>query len=84
MLRLAFAQDNIYIHAGCPASGRLGTLHAFNVNNSEWKSLAAAPEPGRGGTSLAATTVGGTDVLLRFGGAFWLRTFNARLPRSRD
>ncbi|KAI1793182.1 hypothetical protein LXA43DRAFT_286162 [Ganoderma leucocontextum] len=60
--------DNVYIHAGCPASGRLGTLHAFNITGSQWKALASAPEPGRGGTSLAATTVAGKDVLLRFGG----------------
>ncbi len=79
-----FSQDNIYIHAGCPTSGRLGTLQAFNVSNSEWKSLASAPEPGRGGTSLAATTVAGKDVILRFGGTSWLRTFNRRLARRSD
>ncbi|TBU25310.1 hypothetical protein BD309DRAFT_947861 [Dichomitus squalens] len=59
---------NIYIHAGCPTSGRLSTLHAFHVKDCSWKVLASAPEPGRGGTSLAATTVAGKDLLLRFGG----------------
>ena len=67
-------QDNIYIHAGCPASGRLSTLHAFNVKDGAWKHLTSAPEPGRGGTSLAAITVAGNDLLLRYGGMRQLPT----------
>ncbi|KAI0699377.1 galactose oxidase [Cerioporus squamosus] len=52
--------DHLYVHAGCPASGRLST-HA--------RTLAPAPEPGRGGTALVATIIAGDkDVLLRYGG----------------
>ncbi|RPD65121.1 hypothetical protein L227DRAFT_280213 [Lentinus tigrinus ALCF2SS1-6] len=59
---------NIYVHAGCPASGRLTTLHAFDLAKAVWKTLAPAPEPGRGGTALVATTItGDKDVLLRYG-----------------
>ena len=45
--------DTIYIHAGCPEKGRLTDLWAFNVSSRTWKELAPAPEPARGGTSIA-------------------------------
>lgn len=62
------------MHAGCPASGRLSTLHAFDLTKVKWKTLAPAPEPGRGGTALVATTVSGDkDVLLRYGGTIITR-----------
>ncbi|KAH9913315.1 uncharacterized protein BXZ73DRAFT_92969 [Epithele typhae] len=35
----------MYIHAGCPESGRLNTLHAFDLDTSTWEALASAPEP---------------------------------------
>ena len=63
------SQHHIYVHAGCPATGRLSTLHAYDLQTNQWKILAAAPEPGRGGTVLVATTIAGdTDILLRYGG----------------
>lgn len=46
-------QDTIYVHAGCPEKGRLSDLWAFTVSTSEWKQLAAAPDPPRGGPSMA-------------------------------
>lgn len=50
------ASDNsktFYVHAGCPESGRLSDLWAFNVEKKEWKQLSEAPAPHRGGTSIA-------------------------------
>ena len=43
----------IYIHAGCPEKGRLSDLWAFDLATKAWKSLARAPDPPRGGTSIA-------------------------------
>ena len=48
----------IYLHAGCPAEGRLNDLWAFNTSTRKWKQLAAAPGGGRGGTSLAFSPSG--------------------------
>ncbi|KAF2719707.1 galactose oxidase [Polychaeton citri CBS 116435] len=45
--------ETIYIHAGCPEKGRLPDLWSFNINSKEWKELAAAPDPARGGPSIA-------------------------------
>lgn len=45
--------DTIYIHAGCPEKGRLSDLWAFNLARKEWTELASAPDPARGGTSIA-------------------------------
>jgi hypothetical protein len=45
--------NTLYLHAGCPEKGRLSDLWAFNVNAKTWKSLSAAPDPPRGGTSIA-------------------------------
>ncbi|KAJ8113275.1 hypothetical protein OPT61_g4567 [Boeremia exigua] len=42
-----------YIHAGCPASGRLSDLWAFDVAQRSWTQLPDAPAPHRGGTSIA-------------------------------
>ncbi|KAH9942947.1 galactose oxidase [Amylocystis lapponica] len=59
----------IYIHAGCPASGRLNTLHSFDLTNHTWKALASAPDPVRGGTSLAVSILEKQGaMLLRYGG----------------
>ncbi|KAK5132020.1 hypothetical protein LTR08_000441 [Meristemomyces frigidus] len=46
-------EDTIYVHAGCPEKGRLSDLWAYNVREREWKQLANAPEPPRGGPSIA-------------------------------
>ena len=43
------SSGNIYIHAGCPASGRQTDLWKFSVEANEWKQLASAPAPARGG-----------------------------------
>jgi N-acetylneuraminic acid mutarotase len=45
--------NTLYLHAGCPEKGRLSDLWAFDVNAKVWKSLPAAPDPPRGGTSIA-------------------------------
>ncbi|GES59756.1 galactose oxidase/kelch, beta-propeller [Aspergillus terreus] len=45
--------DTIYVHAGCPEKGRLSDLWAFRLSSREWTALAAAPDPPRGGTSIA-------------------------------
>ncbi|KAJ4337763.1 hypothetical protein N0V87_004511 [Didymella glomerata] len=42
-----------YVHAGCPANGRLSDLWAFDVETRAWKQLPDAPGPQRGGTSIA-------------------------------
>ena len=46
-------QETIYLHAGCPANGRLNDLWAFNISTRKWTQLASAPGSGRGGTSIA-------------------------------
>lgn len=46
-------QDSLYLHAGCPETGRLADLWAFSVSRRSWRPLAAAPGPARGGTSVA-------------------------------
>ena len=57
----------LYLHAGCPAKGRLATLHSLDISSPSpsWKSLASAPDPPRGGTVLAPYS---SRYLLRFGG----------------
>lgn len=45
--------DTVYLHAGCPAKGRLSDLWAFDVSTCTWRELASAPDPPRGGPSLA-------------------------------
>lgn len=46
-------QDKIYIHAGCPESGRLSDLWSFDLSEKKWTQLRSAPDPARGGTSIA-------------------------------
>lgn len=46
-------KDILYLHAGCPEKGRLADLWSFSLSTSEWKQLATAPGPSRGGTSIA-------------------------------
>lgn len=59
----------IYIHAGCPTSGRLSTLHAFDIATQTWEVLADAPEPPRGGTALALVEIPDLGpILIRYGG----------------
>ncbi|KAF2155530.1 kelch repeat protein [Myriangium duriaei CBS 260.36] len=46
-------QDTIFVHAGCPEKGRLSDLWAYSLASSTWKQLHNAPDPARGGTSIA-------------------------------
>ncbi|RDW57511.1 hypothetical protein BP6252_13771 [Coleophoma cylindrospora] len=46
-------EDKIYIHAGCPESGRLRDLWSFQPSSRTWTLLSEAPGPQRGGTSMA-------------------------------
>ncbi|GAA5828944.1 hypothetical protein JCM5353_005179 [Sporobolomyces roseus] len=65
------ALDNkLYLHAGCPASGRLAQLHSIDLSTLEWTALPSAPEPGRGGTVLTAlpASTASSPLLARFGG----------------
>ncbi|GAA5820213.1 hypothetical protein JCM11251_005530 [Rhodosporidiobolus azoricus] len=65
------ADGKLYLHAGCPASGRLATLHSLDLTSRTWSSLPSAPEPGRGGTILTAlpsTASTSSRLLARFGG----------------
>jgi len=43
---------SVFLHAGCPESGRLSDLWCFNVQEKKWTQLADAPKPDRGGTSI--------------------------------
>lgn len=73
----AMASDGtstIYLHAGCPKSGRLSDLWAFDVATSRWTELPAAPAPPRGGTSIAFSggklyRMGGFDGKTEQGGS---------------
>ncbi|OBT54015.1 hypothetical protein VE04_04587 [Pseudogymnoascus sp. 24MN13] len=46
-------RDRIFVHAGCPESGRLADLWSFEPSGCTWTRLANAPGPGRGGASIA-------------------------------
>ncbi|KAE8369277.1 hypothetical protein BDV27DRAFT_165822 [Aspergillus caelatus] len=46
-------KDTIFLHAGCPEKGRLCDLWAFDISTRQWRELAPAPGPERGGTSVA-------------------------------
>ncbi|KZT08644.1 galactose oxidase [Laetiporus sulphureus 93-53] len=62
-------EGRIYIHAGCPVSGRLSGLHSFDVHSGKWQELASGPDPARGGTSLVAVKLEHEgSALLRYGG----------------
>lgn len=56
--------NTLYLHAGCPTKGRLSDLWAFDISSSTWTELASAPEPARGGTSIAFCN----GALYRMGG----------------
>lgn len=46
-------RNSIFLHAGCPASGRLSDLWRFDLADRTWSELNDAPAPPRGGTSIA-------------------------------
>ncbi|CAD6564984.1 MAG: hypothetical protein CYPHOPRED_004994 [Cyphobasidiales sp. Tagirdzhanova-0007] len=54
----------IYIHAGCPASGRASDLWAFDFTSRAWEELTSGPLPPRGGPGLAYAL----GHLFRYGG----------------
>ena len=54
----------LFIHGGCPASGRVADVWAFDIASRIWSQLADAPGPARGGPSLTFAQ----DRLYRFGG----------------
>jgi hypothetical protein len=56
--------SQIYIHAGCAASGRLRDSWSFDIDTQTWKQLPDAPGPSRGGTSLCFAA----GKIWRFGG----------------
>lgn len=58
------AHGTIFIHSGCPASGRLADLWGFDVASRIWSPYPDAPGDARGGASLAYAQ----DRLYRFGG----------------
>lgn len=45
--------NTIFVHAGCPETGRLSDLWAFDIGSRAWTELPAAPPPARGGASVA-------------------------------
>ncbi|KAJ7485764.1 kelch repeat protein [Mycena latifolia] len=71
---MCISAENLYLHAGCPAKGRLGTLHSMSISPSlsvpTWVPLSAGPGPGRGGTVLTPITIPGASdqLLVRYGG----------------
>ncbi|CAN6674774.1 hypothetical protein TRVA0_064S00474 [Trichomonascus vanleenenianus] len=46
-------ENVLYLHAGCPEKGRLSDLWAFSLSEKTWTELTPAPDPPRGGTSIA-------------------------------
>lgn len=55
----------IFVHAGCLSSGgRMSDLWSFDLSKRTWAEMPSAPDPSRGGTSLAIVR----DRLYRFGG----------------
>ncbi|KAJ7229835.1 kelch repeat protein [Mycena pura] len=62
--------NDLYLHAGCPAEGRLATLHSLSLASAQtWSTLPGGPGPGRGGTVLTPIIApGGDPLLVRYGG----------------
>lgn len=54
----------VFIHAGCPASGRQGDLWSFDISKKIWQQLPRAPDPPRGGPGFTY----GMKKLWRYGG----------------
>ena len=64
----------IFIHAGCPTSGRLRDFWSFDVRSRVWTELPEASGPPRGGTSLCFAAgkvwrMGGFDGKEEIGGS---------------
>ncbi|EPE27586.1 Kelch motif [Glarea lozoyensis ATCC 20868] len=54
----------LFVHAGCPNSGRTNDLWGFDVRSKTWKAFPDAPGSPRGGTSLAVSK----QRIFRYGG----------------
>lgn len=54
----------LFIHAGCPTSGRTNDLWGFDVRNRTWKEFPVGPGKPRGGTALAVSK----QRIYRYGG----------------
>ncbi|MCJ1231182.1 hypothetical protein MMC12_007859 [Toensbergia leucococca] len=58
------AHGTIFIHGGCPTSGRVADVWAFDIASQIWSRYPDAPGPARGGPGLAFTQ----NRLYRYGG----------------
>lgn len=60
--------EDLFVHAGCPAAGRLSDLYRLSLASPKpvWTKLADAPGPGRGGTVLGV--IPGLSSFVRWGG----------------
>ena len=58
------AHGTIFVHGGCPSSGRSTDVWAFDIASRTWSSWPAAPGPARGGAGLTFAQ----NRLYRFGG----------------
>lgn len=54
----------VFIHAGCPASGRTNDLWGFDIRSRTWKEFPAAPGKPRGGTAITVSK----SRIYRYGG----------------
>lgn len=54
----------LFIHAGCPVSGRTNDLWGFDVRSRTWREFPSAPGKPRGGTSLTISK----SRIYRYGG----------------
>lgn len=48
--------NTIYLHAGCLEKERIADLWSFDVSQRQWRQRTAAPDPPRGGASIAFAT----------------------------
>ncbi|ATY66263.1 Kelch repeat [Cordyceps militaris] len=65
--------NTIFVHAGCPESGRLSDFWSFDIETNSWTELPSAPGPARGGASIAYNQgkiyrVNGFDGTIEIGG----------------
>ena len=58
------SHGTIFVHGGCPTTGRLGDLWAFDVASRTWSQYPDPPSPARGGSSLTYAL----NRLYRYGG----------------
>ncbi|KAJ3494863.1 hypothetical protein NLG97_g3809 [Lecanicillium saksenae] len=66
--------SKVYVHAGCPESGRLSDLWVFDIEAKSWMELPSAPAAARGGSSITYTKgklyrMNGFDGKTEIGGA---------------